>query len=136
MQELADKNMREGREFMKQHALKDGVKQLENGMQYSALETGDGPMPKITDRIKVHFVGTTLAGKEFESTRTNQQPAVIPVGGIGIRGIVEALLRMNVGSKWQVVIPPDLAYGVAGAPPDIEPNQTLIFEIELIEIVK
>lgn len=136
IKELADKNMRAGQEFMKANALKDGVKQLENGLQYTVLEKGTGSQPQLEDRVKIHIVGKDLADKVFESTRTANEPAVVSVGGIGVRGIVEVLLRMPVGSKWMVVVPPDLAYGVPGAPPDIEPNQTLVFEIELLEIVK
>ncbi len=136
MQELADKNMRAGQAYVKKHALKDGVKQLENGLQYEVLATGEGPSPKITDRVKVHFIGKTLEGIVFETTAKEKDAITIAVGGIGVRGVLEAILRMQVGSKWRVVVPPDLAYGVAGAPPEIGPNQTLIFEVELLEIVK
>lgn len=136
VREVADKNMRETQTFLKEHALKEGVKQLESGLQYSLLVEGDGEVPKIGDRVKVHFVGQTMAGKVFESTRTNNEPATVAIGGIGVRGVVEALLRMKVGSKWLVVVPPELAYGVAGLPPEIGPNETLVFEIELLEIVR
>ena len=136
MRELADKNMREGAAYLKEHALQDGVKQLESGLQYEVVAAGEGDPPKLTDRVKVHFVGKNLAGKVFESTVEQKDPAIVAVGGVGLRGIVDALLRMKPGAKWRIVVPPDLAYGVSGAPPDIEPNQTLVFEIELLEIVK
>ncbi len=135
-QELADKNMRDGAAFMKENSMKEGVKQLENGLQYEVLAAGDGPSPKITDRVKAHFVGKTVPGKIFETTTDEKEAPTLAVGAIGIRGVVEAILRMKPGSKWSLVIPPELAYGVEGAPPDIEPNQTLVFEVELLEIVK
>ena len=135
-QELADKNMREGVAFMKENSLKESVKQLENGLQYEVLAAGDGVSPKITDRVKAHFIGKSLAGKIFESTAEEKVPPTIAVGAIGIRGVAEAMLRMKPGSKWSLVVPPELAYGVDGAMPEIEPNQTLIFEVELLEIVK
>jgi FKBP-type peptidyl-prolyl cis-trans isomerase len=136
LREVADKNMRDGEAFRKENSLKDGVKQLENGLQYEILEKGHGESPGIEDHVKVHFVGKTIDGKIFESTREESQAPTLPVGAFGVRGIVEALLRMKPGSKWQLVIPPDLAYGVDGAMPEIEPNQTLIFEVELLEVVK
>lgn len=136
MQELADKNMRAGQAFMKENALKEGVKQLENGLQFEVLEPGEGDSPKVTDRVKVHFIGKSLDGKIFESTKEEKDPPTVAVGGIGVRGVLEALLRMEPGAKWRVVVPPELAYGVAGAMPEIGPNQTLIFEIEFFEVVK
>lgn len=135
-QEVADKNMRVGLAFMKENALRENVKQLENGLQYEVLSEGEGPKPKITDRVKVHFVGKSIAGKIFESTADEKEAPTIAVGAIGVRGVVEALLRMNPGSKWSIVVPPELAYGTSGAMPEIEPNQTLIFEVELLEIAK
>jgi FKBP-type peptidyl-prolyl cis-trans isomerase len=135
-EEVADKNLRDGAEYLRQNALKDGVKQLESGLQYQVITEGDGPIPKVTDRVKIHFIGKSIAGTVFESTAGSEEPPTIAVGGIGIRGLVEAVMRMKTGSKWTLFVPPELAYGVNGAPPDIEPNQTLIFELELLEIVK
>ena len=93
------------------------MKQLEDGLQYEILVAGEGPSPKINDRVKVHFVGKTLEGKVFETTANEKDAVTVVVGGIGIRGVLEALLRMNVKSKWRVIVPPDLAYGVAGHHP-------------------
>jgi FKBP-type peptidyl-prolyl cis-trans isomerase len=135
MRAVADKNMREGLAYLKANALKDGVKQLENGLQYEILAEGEGDPPKITDRVKVHFVGSTVSGAVFERTTEAKEPPIVAVGAIEVRGLVDALMRMKPGAKWKVFVPPELAYGVDGAAPDIEPNQTLVFEVELIEVL-
>ena len=135
-QELADKNMRAGLAFLKENATRDGVKQLESGLQYKIITTGEGENPKLRDVVKFHFIGKTIDGTIFQSTVETKKPAVTAVGGIGIRGVAEAIQRMKPGGKWQLYIPPSLAFGVSGAPPDIEPNQTLVFDVELLEIVQ
>ena len=134
MMKLADDNNRKGAEFLKKNLLGDGVKELESGLQYKILNQGDGETPVAADRVKVHYKGSLIDGRVFETT-DGGPPATFRVGGV-IRGFTQALLRMKVGDKWQLFIPGDLAYGLQGNPPDIGPNQTLIFELELVEIVK
>ncbi len=131
----ADENQRAGIEFMRKNALEEGVKELENGVQYIVLAEGTGTdNPRLTDRVKVHYKGTFLDGSVFDSS-IGGPPATFGVSGV-IRGFTAALLQMKAGDKWKVFIPGDLAYGAAGDPPQIGPNQTLVFELELIEIVK
>jgi FKBP-type peptidyl-prolyl cis-trans isomerase len=131
----ADDNQRAGMEFLKKNALVEGVKELENGVQYSIVTSGAGTEnPRLTDRVKVHYKGTFIDGTVFEST-FGGSPAVFNVGGV-IRGFSSALQQMKVGDKWMVYIPGDLAYGAGGNPPVIGPNQTLVYELELVEIIK
>lgn len=134
LRQAADQNMRASSDFLRQHALQADVIQLESGVQYRVLAAGSGAKPTLADRVKLHLTGKTVSGTQFESTIESQQPLEIPVGGIAIRGLMETLLRMNTGSKWEIVVPPELGYGVSGAPPEIGPNEVLIFEIELISI--
>ena len=97
------------------------------------MKQGDGPKPEKTDKVKVHYRGTTIDGVEFDSSYKRGKPALFPVTGV-IKGWIEALLLMNVGSKYKLFIPPELAYGSQGAGPRIGPNAVLIFEIELLDI--
>ena len=97
------------------------------------IKEGTGPMPKETDKVKTHYHGTLIDGSVFDSSVERGQPAVFPVNGV-IKGWVEALQMMKVGSKWKLFIPSDLAYGPNGSGPKIGPNTTLIFEVELISI--
>jgi FKBP-type peptidyl-prolyl cis-trans isomerase len=125
-----------GDSYMADNAKKPGVTVLPNGLQYKVLKEGTGATPTDTDLVKTHYQGTLVDGTEFDSSYKRGEPATFPVNGV-IRGWTEALKRMKVGSKWQLVVPPDLAYGdnpPPGAP--IPPGATLVFEIELLGIEK
>ncbi|MGA2506836.1 MAG: FKBP-type peptidyl-prolyl cis-trans isomerase [Chitinispirillaceae bacterium] len=134
MKETGDKNLKEGEAFLAENKKKPGVVTTASGLQYMVIKAGKGPKPKLTDKVKVQYAGTLIDGKEFDSSYKRGQPAEFPVTGI-IPGWSEALLLMNVGSKYKLFIPAKLAYGEHGAGP-IGPNSTLIFEVELVEIVK
>lgn len=123
----------EGNEFLAENAKKDGVVQLASGLQYKILTEGAGPTPASTDTVTTHYAGRLLDGTQFDSSYERGEPTSFPVGRV-IPGWTEALLLMPVGSKWELYIPQDLAYGARGSPPVIPPFATLIFEIELIEI--
>ena len=133
MQELALQNKKEGEKFLAANAKLAGVTSLDSGLQYKVLTKGTGKIPKETDRVETHYVGTLINGKEFDSSRKRGKPAVFPVNGV-IKGWTEALTRMPVGSKWMLYVPSHLAYGERGAGQDIGPNATLIFEVELLSI--
>jgi FKBP-type peptidyl-prolyl cis-trans isomerase FklB len=132
----ADTNQRAGTEFMAKNVLEEGVKELESGVQYSVITRGTGTeSPRLTDRVKVHLKGSTLDGSVFEST-FGSTPVVFSVGASPLRGVASALQSMKAGDKWKLFIPGDMAFGAGGNPPAVGPNQTLIYEIELVEIVK
>ncbi len=131
--ELKAKNAEAGAAFLAENKAKEGVKVTESGLQYEVLKEGDGPIPTATDRVKVDYVGTLINGKEFDSSIKRGQPAVFGVNEI-IPGWTEALQLMKVGSKYRIVIPANLAYGENGAPPIIEPNSVLIFDVDLLGI--
>jgi len=131
--ELGDQNKKEGDAFLAENKGKEGVVALPSGLQYKILKAGDGEKPKPTDTVVCNYRGTLLSGKEFDSSFKRGQPATFPVSGV-IKGWTEALQLMPVGSKWQLFIPPDLAYGDRGAGSDIAPGATLIFEVELLSI--
>jgi FKBP-type peptidyl-prolyl cis-trans isomerase FklB len=135
MKELAEKNAKEGADFLAANKKKDGVKTLKSGLQYKVLKSGNGPSPKATDTVVTHYVGTLIDGKVFDSSYKRGEPVTFPVSGV-IKGWTEALQKMKVGDKWQLFIPSDLAYGEQGAGQTIGPNAVLIFEIELLEIKK
>jgi FKBP-type peptidyl-prolyl cis-trans isomerase len=126
-------NRKEGETFLAENKSKDGVKTLPDGLQYKVLTEGTGPKPASTDTVTVNYRGTLINGKEFDSSYKRGQPASFPVTGV-IKGWTEALQLMPVGSKWQLFIPADLAYGDRGAGADIGPGDTLIFEVELLSI--
>jgi len=128
-----EKNMKEGDAFMAANKAKDGVVTLPSGLQYKVITSGTGPKPTLEQTVVCQYRGTLIDGKEFDSSYKRGQPAAFPVKGV-IKGWTEVLQLMPVGSKWQVFIPPDLAYGTRGAGADIGPNATLIFEIELVAI--
>jgi FKBP-type peptidyl-prolyl cis-trans isomerase len=130
----AAKNKAEGERFLAANAKKEGVKTTKSGLQYKVLTEGTGPSPKPTDVVRTHYHGTFINGEVFDSSVERKEPAEFPVGNV-IPGWTEALQMMKVGSKWQLVVPSDLAYGVRGRP-GIPPNATLIFEVELLGIVK
>jgi FKBP-type peptidyl-prolyl cis-trans isomerase len=133
IKDMSDKNRKEGEEFLAQNKTKEGVVTLPSGLEYKILKAGDGPKPTATDKVKCSYRGTLLNGKEFDSSYKRNEPVTFPVNGV-IKGWTEALQLMPVGSKWQLFIPPDLAYGERGAGNDIEPNSTLVFEVELVSI--
>jgi len=131
--ELADKNQREGQEFLAANKTKDGVVTLPSGLQYKILTQGNGPKPAPNDTVVCQYRGTLIDGTEFDSSYKRGQPATFPVNRV-IKGWTEALELMPVGSKWQLFVPPDLAYGDRGAGNLIGPNATLIFEVEVLSI--
>jgi FKBP-type peptidyl-prolyl cis-trans isomerase FklB len=132
-QAVGAKNKAAGDAFMAANKAKPGVVTLPSGLQYKILTPGTGKTPKITDTVVCHSRGARIDGKEFQSTYKQGAPATFPVATV-IKGWIEVLQLMPVGSKWQVCIPPNLAYGERGSGTDIEPNATLIFELELIAI--
>ena len=128
-------NKAKGEKFLRENKTKKGVVTLESGLQYKVIKEGTGPSPKRTDRVKCNYRGTTIDGNEFDSSYKRGGPSTFDVNGV-IKGWTEALQLMKVGSKWQLFIPSELAYGTRGAGRDIGPSETLIFEVELIEIEK
>lgn len=133
-QEEGETNKKKSAEYLEKNKTAAGVKVTASGLQYSVIKEGDGPMPKKEDSVKCHYTGTLIDGTKFDSSVDRGQPAEFPVAGV-IPGWTEALQMMKVGSKYKLVIPPELAYGPAGRP-GIPPNSTLVFEVELLEIVK
>jgi FKBP-type peptidyl-prolyl cis-trans isomerase FklB len=133
--EVADSNKKKGEEFLKENAEKEAVVTLPSGLQYKVLTEGSGELPEISDTVTVHYRGTLIDGTEFDSSYTRGEPAVFNVNGV-IPGFSEALQLMKVGSKWQIYIPSHLAYGERGAGRNIGPNETLIFDLELISFKK
>ncbi len=131
--ESGDKNKKEGAAFLAANKAKDGVKTTASGLQYKVIKAGTGKIPKASDTVKTHYAGTLIDGTEFDSSIKRGEPATFPVGGV-IKGWTEALQLMPVGSKWQLFIPADIAYGERGAGQAIGPNATLIFDIELLSI--
>ena len=130
---VADANLEAGKVFLEQNAQRDGVVSLGSGLQYEVLVEGTGPIPIATDTVTTHYHGTLPDGTVFDSSVERGQPSSFPVSGV-IRGWVEALQLMPVGSKWRLYVPSELAYGGRGAGASIGPNQVLIFEVELLEI--
>lgn len=126
--------IQQGKDFLAQNAQKEGITTLASGLQYEIITEGKGAKPKASDTVKVHYHGTLLDGNVFDSSVQRGEPATFGVTQV-IRGWVEALQLMPVGSKWKLYIPSDLAYGAQGAGKDIGPHTTLVFEVELLEIV-
>jgi FKBP-type peptidyl-prolyl cis-trans isomerase FklB len=133
MAQAAEADKKEGDAFLAANKDKDGVVTLPSGLQYKILTAGTGPKPTTSDSVVCNYRGTLINGTEFDSSYKRGQPATFPVTGV-IKGWTEALQLMPVGSKWQLFIPADLAYGDRGAGADIGPGSTLIFEIELLSI--
>jgi len=123
-----------GQKFMQQNKTKAGVKTLDSGLQYLVITEGSGASPKGNDKVKVHYSGSLINGSKFDSSYDRGEPAVFGVGGV-IPGFSEALKLMKPGGKWTVFIPSDLAYGARGAGASIGPNETLVFELELLEVM-
>jgi FKBP-type peptidyl-prolyl cis-trans isomerase FklB len=132
--EMLRKNLDAGRAFLEENAKKEQVVSLPSGLQYEVLVEGTGEKPKASDKVKCHYHGTLIDGTVFDSSVERGQPAVFGVNQV-IKGWVEALQLMSVGSKWRLFIPSNLAYGEQGAGGSIEPNSTLVFDVELLEIV-
>jgi FKBP-type peptidyl-prolyl cis-trans isomerase FklB len=130
--ESAAKNLADGKAFLYANKTKEGVKALPDGLQYLALTEGNGPMPKANDMVKVHYRGTLLNGTEFDSSYSHGEPAVFHADGM-MPGWTEALQLMKVGSKWQIFIPTELAYGNRQFG-RIPPNSAISFEIELLGV--
>ena len=126
-------NRKEGEAFLAANKTKEGVVTLPSGLQYKILKEGTGPKPTAADTVSCNYRGTLINGKEFDSSYKRGEPTSFPVSGV-IKGWTEALQLMPVGSKWQLFIPADLAYGDRGAGGDIGPGETLIFEVELLSI--
>jgi FKBP-type peptidyl-prolyl cis-trans isomerase len=130
-----EKNMKDAEEFLKENGTKEGVKTTASGLQYKIITEGTGPIPTETDMVKVYYKGTLADGREFDGT-TEGNPAQFRVNGV-IRGWTEAIMLMPVGSKWTLYVHPDLAYGANPRQGGIiEANHLLIFDLELLEIVK
>ncbi|WP_413942985.1 FKBP-type peptidyl-prolyl cis-trans isomerase [Bdellovibrio sp. HCB-162] len=133
-QEAAEGNAKAGKEFLEKNKSAAGVKTTASGLQYIVEKEGTGASPKKEDVVKVHYKGTLTNGEQFDSSYDRGQPAEFPVGGV-IPGWTEALQLMKVGGKAKLFIPPELAYGPSGRP-GIPPNSVLVFDVELIDIVK
>lgn len=131
--EMLEMNKQKGELFLAENAKKENVVTLPSGLQYEILTEGDGATPTATDTVKCHYHGTLIDGTVFDSSVQRGQPATFGVTQV-IKGWVEALQLMPVGSKWRLFVPSDMAYGQQGAGNDIQPNATLIFEVELLEI--
>jgi FKBP-type peptidyl-prolyl cis-trans isomerase FklB len=134
MAALSEKNLQAGTEYRAANAKKEGVVITDSGLQYKEIKAGSGEMPKPTDKVKVHYKGTLINGEVFDSSYERGEPVTFPVTGV-IKGWVEALQLMNVGDTFQLTIPPEIAYGAAGTG-SIGPNETLLFDVELLEIVE
>ncbi len=134
MKTAATANLDAGKAYREKNKKDAAVTEIASGLQYKELKKGTGAHPKPTDQVVAHYVGTLIDGTEFDSSRKRGEPATLPLDSV-IQGWQEAIPLMTVGSRWQIVIPPELAYGPKGAGP-IGPNSTLIFDIELIEIKK
>jgi len=121
-------------DFLEENKKKPGVTTTESGLQYEVITQGYGPQPSAQDVVRVHYKGTLINGNEFDSSYSRNQPAEFPLDGV-IRGWTEGLQLMNTGSKYRLVIPSNLGYGPQGMGPQIPPDSTLIFEVELLDIV-
>lgn len=122
-----------GRAFLAENGKREGVTTTASGLQYEVITAGDGPSPGPTDMITAHYHGTLIDGTVFDSSVRRGRPLEMPVNGF-IRGWQEALVLMSVGDKWKLFVPPELAYGDRGSGPSIGPNETLIFEMELLAV--
>jgi len=132
-EQKAAKSPADGKAFLERNKKKEGVKTLPSGLQYKVLAEGSGKTPKADDTVIVNYKGTLIDGTEFDSSYEKGQPLTVKVNGV-IKGWTEALQLMKEGSKWQLFIPPNLAFGERGLGRNIPPNSTLIFEVELISI--
>ncbi len=133
MKESAEKNIKDGQAFLAENKKKDGVITLPSGLQYKVLSRGSGRKPSPKDNVSVNYRGSLIDGTEFDSSEKHGGPAVFPVAGV-IKGLSEALQLMQVGSKWQIVVPSEIGYGAQSLGTQITPNSVLVFEIELLGI--
>jgi FKBP-type peptidyl-prolyl cis-trans isomerase len=133
MKRVGESNKQAGEQFLAANKTREGVTTLPSGLQYKVLKEGTGAKPTSTDTVDCQYRGTLIDGTEFDSSYKRGQPATFPVNRV-IKGWTEALQLMPVGSKWQLFIPPDLAYGEHSPGGDIGPNSTLIFEVDLLSI--
>lgn len=133
-QEMSAANIEQGKSFLEKNKENPAVKTLPSGLQYEVINEGNGKQPKATDRVRCHYEGTLIDGTLFDSSIQRGEPAVFGVNQV-IAGWVEALQLMGEGAKWKLYIPSELAYGTQGAGEMIPPHSTLIFEVELIEVL-
>ncbi len=133
VKEMGAKGQQEGDAFLAENKKKPGVSTLPSGLQYRVIKQGTGKSPKATDTVTTHYVGKLLDGSVFDSSIERGQPISFPLSGV-IKGWTEALQLMKTGDKWELFIPPQLAYGAQGRPPAIPPNATLVFEVELLSV--
>ena len=134
-QAMAGENLAKGKAFMAKNKAKKGVTTLPDGLQYEVLSAGTGAQPSADSTVKVHYTGKLIDGRQFDSSKTEGKPVTFPVNSV-IPGWTEVLQLMKTGARWMVTIPPELAYGANGSGAVIGPNETLVFEIELLGIVK
>jgi FKBP-type peptidyl-prolyl cis-trans isomerase len=134
MAEAAKVNLAKATEFARANTGKKGVVALPSGLQYEVLREGSGTSPKATDTVAAHYRGTRIVGTEFDATDPKGDPAIFGLAEV-VPGWQEALVLMKPGAKWRVFVPPQLGYGEEGSPPVIEPNELLVFEIELVRVV-
>ena len=133
---IADKNKKQGDDFLAANKTKEGVKALPSGLQYIVIKSGNGPTPGPNDTVTAHYKGTLLDGTVFDSSFDRGKPTTFPVNGV-IKGWTEALQLMKVGDEWQLFIPADLGYGKRGTPDGtIGPNELLVFDVQLLNVTK
>ena len=135
MKSVAEKNKADGKKFLDDNAKKPGVKTTASGLQYKVIKEGAGAKPGDSDIVETNYRGTTIDGKEFDSSAKHGSSFTLPVNGV-IKGWAEALKMMPLGSKWQIYVPSELAYGDEGYGDDIPPGSTLVFDLELLSIKK
>ena len=134
MSQIAADNLARGEAFLTENRSKEGVQETPSGLQYRVVEAGDGASPTVSDTVRCHYEGTLIDGTVFDSSYKRGEPAEFPVAAV-IAGWTEALQMMKVGGKWEVFLPANIAYGERGAGGSIGPNETLLFTIELLDIV-
>ena len=132
---VGQENLEKGNKFLEENKKRQGVTTTESGLQYEVIKAGAGVKPVDSDQVKVHYHGTLIDGTVFDSSVERNEPVTFPVTGV-IPGWTEALKLMPVGSKWKIYLPASIAYGEQGAGGKIGPNSALVFEVELLEIVK
>ncbi len=134
-EKIGAENLAKGQKFLEANKSKEGIVVTESGLQYRIINEGEGAKPLATDKVSVHYKGTTIDGTEFDSSYKRNEPATFAANRV-IKGWTEALQLMPVGSKWELFIPSNLAYGPRAMGAEIKANETLIFEVELLDIVK
>lgn len=130
----AERNLSAGKEYLQRNRKREGVMELDSGLQYEVLRSGDGEQPTPQSRVRVHYRGTAIDGEEFDSSHRTGAPVTFSLQSV-ITGWQQVLPLMRAGAKWRIHVPPELAYGERGSPPAIGPNQTLVFDIELLEVL-